>query len=147
MGEPAGRIVMVTDGRVLEIPASRPARLSRLEGSVEWWESLAILGGSLLVLGAFVGAVLGSAAAICGFVLFLATAVVAGAERYEFATALGVSGVIWTSAGISVYLGTDPSLIGSLLGFAIVGAAALVAGMFGALRRRSGNPRRSRPAS
>ncbi|HEY1197769.1 MAG TPA: hypothetical protein VGG32_03470 [Thermoplasmata archaeon] len=137
MAEPAGRTMIVVDGRVLEMPSYRSASTARLEGSVAWWGSLALLGGSLLVLGAFVGADLGSATAIGGVVLFLVAAILAGAERYELATALGVSAVLWTSAGIAVYLGTDPSLIGSLLAFAIVGVVALVAGGLGALRKRS----------
>jgi hypothetical protein len=147
MVEPAGRSVAVIDGRVLEVPARRSASTLHLEGSVAWWGSLALLGGSLVVLGAFVGAGLGSEAAVGGVALFLATAILAGSERYEFATALGVSAVIWTSAGIAVNLGADPSWAGSFLAFAGVGVAALVAGGLGALRRRFRDLRHPDPAS
>lgn len=140
MGEPAGRMIVVTRSGVVEVPASRSAHAVRLEDSVAWWGSLAVLGASLVVLGLIVGAALGSAAAIGGFVLFLATAVLVGDERYEVATAMGISGVIWTSAGISVSLGTDPSLVGSLVGFEIVGVLGLVVGVPGILRARVRRP-------
>ncbi|MGA8711160.1 MAG: hypothetical protein WB786_08050 [Thermoplasmata archaeon] len=131
MTEPAGRTVLVVNGRVYEVPPRRSADLVRLEGSVIWWEALALLGGSLLILGGFLGADLGFAAALVGVALFFVTAVFAADERYEFATALGIAAVIWTSAGIAVDLGTDPSLIGSFLAFGIVGATMLIAGVLG----------------
>jgi hypothetical protein len=99
----------------------------------------------VLLLGAFVGANWGSAAAIGGFAMFLTTAVLAGTERYELATGLGVSAVVWTAAGISVYLGVDRSLFGSFLGFAFFGSTALVAGVLGIRRSRLREPDRSDP--
>lgn len=141
-----GRTVLLVNGRVLELPAVRSAQCVRLEGSVAWWSALAFLGGALVALGACVGAGLGSAAAITGVVLFLATGVLLGSERYEYATVVGVSAVLWTSAGIAVYLGTDGLLIDSLVVFALVGIAALVAGSLGAARARSKEALPSRAA-
>jgi hypothetical protein len=137
MAPPAERTVLVVNGRVHEVPARSSADGAHLEGSVAWWQSLALLGGLLLVLGILVGANVGVAAAIAGVGLFFATAVVAGDERYETATALGIAAVIWTSMGIALDLGTDPSLPGSLLSFAVVGAAMLIAGVLG--RRTAGS--------
>lgn len=131
------RVVIVVNGRVLEIPAYHPTGPTALENSVAWWESVVLLGVALVVLGVLVGADLGSVAAVGGVALFLATGIVAGAERYEAATALGVAAVLWTSAGISVSLGVDPSLIGSLVAFATIGAVVIVAGSWGAARRRA----------
>lgn len=141
MEEYVGRNVTVVDGRVVEVPAHRSVGFPPLEGSVAWWEALALLGGLLVALGAFVAADWGSATAIAGVLLFFAAAILAGADRYEFATALGVAAVIWTSAGISVYLGADPSLLGSFLGFVIAGTAALVTGGFRTLRSVRSPPR------
>ena len=145
MTEPAGRTIIVVNGRVEELPAHYPSRITGRGEATEGWISLALLGGLLLALGALVGTDQGSAAAIGGVVLFLATAVLGGAERYEFATALGVSGVVWTAAGMSVYLGIDPSLVGSFLGFAIVGVASVGAGTAGALRKRGRDSRGGKP--
>ena len=132
MNEPPGRSVVVINGRVHEIPAPRSVDWVRLERSVAWWASLALLGGLLILLGIFVGADLGLVSAIGGVALFFATAALAGDERYELATAAGVAGVVWTSSGIAVDLGTDPSLTGSLVVFAVTGAVMLLAGVLGA---------------
>jgi hypothetical protein len=140
MDERVGRSIIVVNGRVLEIPAHRSVVFPPLEGSLAWWKSLALLGGMLVVVGAFVGADWGSAAAIGGVLLFFAAAILSGSERYEFATAVGVAALIWTSAGISVDLRADPSLIGSSLGFVVVGAAALLTGSYGILRSRKVPP-------
>jgi hypothetical protein len=125
------------NGRVLEIGPSRSATGGRLESSATWWESLAILGASLVLLGSLVNSALGSAAGIGGVVGFLAAAALAGAERFELATALGVSGVVWTSAGIAVYLGVDRFLWGSFLGFVAVGGFALILGGAKSFQRRA----------
>ncbi|MGD0587388.1 MAG: hypothetical protein ABSA63_01135 [Thermoplasmata archaeon] len=137
MAEPACRTILVVNGRVHEIPARRSSDRVRAEGSVTWWESLALFGGSLVILGLFVGADLGFGAAIGGVALFLATAILAGEGRYEFTTAVGTSAMVWTSSGIAVVLGTDPSLIGSLFCFVFVGVAALALGLLGRSRARS----------
>jgi hypothetical protein len=136
VGESARQFVVVSGGRVLEVPSSLAAHHAYLANSVAWWESLALLGASLAILGALTGAVLGTAAAICGFTFFLITAVIAGTERYEFATALGVSGIVWTSTGISVSLGTDPSLVGSFVAFEVFGVSSLAVGVLGAVRAK-----------
>ena len=136
MEGPSERLVVTINGRVHEIPAYRPATGSRLGGAEAWWRPLLLLGGLLLVLAGFVGADLGSEAAVGGVALFLATAVVAGTERYELATALGLAGVFWTAAGISVALRVDPSLNASLLGLALVGLVSLAAGVLSVHRSR-----------
>lgn len=141
MGEPARQFIVTSGGRVLEVPSSPAAHRAYLASSVAWWESLALLGASLAILGALTGAVLGTAAAICGFTFFLVTAVIAGTERYEFATVLGVSGIVWTSTGISVSLGADPSLVGSFVAFEVLGASSLAAGVLGAVRAKHRNER------
>jgi hypothetical protein len=124
-------------------PGYRPATLVELRDTVEWWNSVALFGGLMvgLALGAAAGS--GEVVAIVGFALFLATAVVAGAERFEAATAVGAAAVIWTALGISLVLGTDPSPAGTALGFALVGAAAGIGGVAGRRRvvRREGPAR------
>jgi len=140
MEGPSERLVVVVDGRVHEIPAYRSAPGPELAGARRWRGALLLLGGLLLGLGGFVGANLGAEAAVGGVMLFLATAVVAGTERYELATALGVSGVVWTSAGMSVALGADPSLTGSLAGFVIVGLVAVGTAALGPFRPPAPQP-------
>ena len=87
--------------------------------------------------GILVGAGMGETVAISGVALFFGTAALAGAERTEIATALGGSGVVWSSTGISVVLGTDPSLVGSLVGLCVAGGAAVTIGILGAMRARA----------
>jgi hypothetical protein len=135
------RPIIVADGRVLGPSAYRPSAFAELEDTVAWWSALAVLGGLVLVAGVLVGSGRGEVVAISGVALFFATAVLAGAERTELATALGVAGVVWTSAGISLALGTDPSWAGSLVGLAALGGLGLLTGFVGALRANS----RSKP--
>jgi hypothetical protein len=144
--DPAGWRVIKVGDRFLEVTPSLSVGAFRAQRPDAWWSCLAVLGGSLLALAGLVGAGLGSVAAIGGVVLFLATAVAAGAERYAIATATGVAAVVWTSAGVSVDLGVDHSLFVSFLALASVGAAASIVGGLGALRRRSWNPPRSQSA-
>lgn len=146
MAEPAGRTVLVVNGRVIEMPAHRTTDRVRLESSPAWWGSLAWLGGALVVLGAFVGAGLGSATTIIGVSLFFATAILSGAELYEFATAVGASAVLWTSAGISVYLGADPSLVASMVALVVLGLVMLGAASVGIARTRSSDASHPQPA-
>jgi hypothetical protein len=133
MAESLGRTILVIRGRVVEVP---PSRADYRRDPRAWWKALSLLGGTLLGLGVSVGAGLGPLSAIGGVALFVAAAVVAGSERYEFATALGCAGIIWTSAGIAIYLGTDPSLGLTVLAFAAAGFAALAVGILGAFRAR-----------
>lgn len=114
--------------------AYRPSTLVDFEDTVAWWAALASLGGLLVGAGVLVGLGTGDAVAISGVALFFATAVLAGFERIEAATAVGVAAVVWTAAGISVALGTDPSLVGSFVGLAGVGAVAVAVGCTGARR-------------
>lgn len=123
--------------RSREAPPVPPRRFARLENSPAWRASLELLGGLLVALGVLVGLGLGTATAVGGFVIFLATGVVAGAESYEVATALGASGMAFTAAGISVVTGGDPSLGLSLLGFEVAGGVLLIGGL-AASRRRVG---------
>ena len=136
------RTVLVVNGRVHEVPAGRSVDRVRLESSVAWWTSLGIFGGLLAVLGVLVGTDLGVPAAIGGVSLFFATAVLAGDERYEIATALGSAGVLWTSLGIAVDLGTDPARSVSFVVLASIGIVAMAAGVLGGLRRKAGERRR-----
>jgi hypothetical protein len=137
MGEMADRVIIVSRVGIQEVGPHRSAQLVRLERSVAWWTSLATWGALLLPLGALVGSGLGPSGAIGGFLLFLVTAVVVGDEQYELATALGVSAVIWTAAGISVSLGADRSLVASLVALTAVGTLGLVVGVLGSLGARN----------
>jgi hypothetical protein len=128
------RPLIVVDGRLVSRSTYRPSSIVDLEDTVGWWSSLAFLGGLLLVAGLLVGAGEGEVVTLSGVAFFFGTAVLAGAERTELATPLGVAGVVWTASGISLVLGTDPSFLGSLLGFATAGGIAVVAGAFGAIR-------------
>jgi hypothetical protein len=137
MTESSERVVLVVNGRVHEIPAHRSPGGPGPRDAADWWVALIVLGGALVVLGGFVGFNLGPEAAVGGVALFVFTAIVAGVERNELATALGAAGVVWTSAGISVTLGADPWLLGSALGFAIVGVAVVAGGEIGVRRARA----------
>lgn len=137
MTEPEGRRVLVINGRILEVAAYRTAGPPRLENTVAWWESLVLLGGMLLVLSGFAAAGWGARAAIGGVVLFLVTAVLAGVERYEFATATGIAALLWTSAGVAVLLGLGGRPVDWFVAFAAAGVAMAVAGAAGAVRLRS----------
>jgi hypothetical protein len=146
VGEPTGRTVITVRGRVLETPVSRSPDAARLEDSVAWWSALGTLGALLALLGYPVVEGWGSPVAVLGVLLFFATAVVAGAERYEFATALAIAGVVWTSFGIAVVLGTDPSRLGSLVVLELLGSITVTTGALGAWRARA-RERRTAPGS
>ncbi len=133
------------NGQILSPSAYRPSTVVDFEDTVAWWSSLSILGALLVVAGILVGVGRGEVVAISGVGLFFATAVLAGVELTEGATALGVAGVVWTAAGISVALGTDPSLKGSLVGFVLVGVAAVGVGVLGSLRARARSGPTGRP--
>jgi len=143
MGDSADRTVLVINGRVTEIPAHQPGGPVRIENSVPWWESVALFGALLIGLAAFLGARDGAAAAVGGVALFLLTAVLAGTERYEFATAAGVAALLWTSAGVALYLGVGSAPAVWFVTFASAGSATTVAGTVGAVRLRSKGRRRS----
>jgi hypothetical protein len=132
---------IVVNGRVLPPSAYRPSTFLELGDTVAWWGSLALLGVLLAGAGILVGADQGEWLAISGVSLFFATAVLAGAERTEAATAVGVAAIVWTSAGIALVLGTDANLWASLLGFAAVGATAVALGSIGAFRVRARSKR------
>jgi hypothetical protein len=136
MGGRPGSPVVRIGGRVVPSSEYRPSALAGLGDTVAWWTALAVLGGGLVGAGLLVAAGWGEATVIAGVALFLATAVAAGADRTEIATALGTVAVVWTASGIAVVLGTDPSPIGSLVGFVVAGALALTAGGLGAARAR-----------
>jgi hypothetical protein len=131
---PSDGSVMRVGGRVVEPSRYRPSSVVRLEDTVAWWGSLGLFGGLAIGLGILAYGSGGSAAAVGGVALFLATAVVAGAERYEPATALAGAGIVWSSVGISLYLGTDPSPGSTFVVLSVVGAVALVLGGAGAFR-------------
>ena len=137
MGGEGGPPFVLADRRALERDRSSAVELLRVERTAAWYRSLGVLGGSMIVLGVLVGSNDALAAAIGGFVMLLATAIIGGAEKYELATVAGVSGVIWTSAGISGSLGTDPSPFVAFLTLALVGGFALATGVVGAVRLAS----------
>jgi len=141
MGGASERLVIVVDGRLHEIPASHPAGRARGQESKTWSSSLTTLGASLEVLGGIEYAGLGPETAICGFALFLVTAVLAGDGRYELATAVGVSAIIWTSVGVALVLGTVTPSVFALVALAVVGGVAL----FGGFASRPHGRRRSVP--
>ena len=121
------------------------------DGPLAPWAGLAVFGVLLTLLGLVVGWGFGSAAVVAGFCWFLGTAVLAGAEQRTLATALGASGIVWTSAGIAVLLRVDPSPWGSLVGFEPAGIAALVVAAWEVTRSRAagrrGDPARRPPTS
>ena len=142
MSESTGRTVLVINGRVMEIPGHRPAGPVGIERTVPWWSAVALVGLLTVVLGALLGLREGAAAAIGGVPLFLVTGVLAGTERYEVATGVGVSALFWTSAGATVYLGLGGPPVLWFAAFAAGGVAMTVAGLAGALRVLSETPHR-----
>jgi hypothetical protein len=140
--EPRSSPFVVVGGRVLPHSAYRPTPLAELADTRAWRAALAVLGSLLVGAGVLVGSGSGEATAIGGVVLFLATAVVAGMERNEIASALAVAAIVWTAAGISVVTGTDGGLLASLIGFVLVGISFVAAGLMGIV-----HPRASRPAA
>lgn len=143
MTEPEGRRVLVINGRILEVTAYHSSGPPRLENTVAWWGSLVLLGGMLLVLSGFAAAGWGARAAVGGVVLFLVTAVLAGTERYEFATAAGVAALLWTSAGVAVLLEIGGPPVDWFVAFAAAGAALALMGTAGTVRLRSGESDRT----
>ncbi len=132
---------IVVGERVVPRSAYRPAPLGELADTAAWWGALGVLGAGLVAGGTLLGVRTGEVVAIGGVALFLLTAVAAGAERTELATALAVSGMVWTAAGISVVAGVDGSVFVTGLAFALVGAILLGAGIVGwATRRRRPAP-------
>lgn len=123
----------------------RPATFLEVEDSRAWWGAVAALGG-LAVLAGILAPFLGPSLAIGGVLLFLATAVLAGAERLELATTVGTAGMLWTAAGVSFAFGADRSPSTTALGFAAFGAATLVLAGFGIRRLRGRTKRISRPS-
>ena len=146
MGATIGRIAIVDRGRVLEVTPSQSVADVRVEDSIAWWSAIAVLGGSFITLGALVGYSWVPVTAICGFVLFLVTAVLIGAGHHELATASCASAIIWTCAGVSVCLGTDSSSFATCLGFEAIGVVLVLVGALRWLRRRDllGDPSSSR---
>jgi hypothetical protein len=141
MAESTGRTVLVINGRVMEIPGHRRTGPIGIESKLPWWGAVTALGLLTVALGSLLGLREGTAAAIGGVALFLVTAVLAGVERYEAATALGVSALLWTSAGVAIYLGLGGPALLWFAAFGSGGAAMAVVGMVGALRVRSGTLR------
>lgn len=127
------------EGEVVTPRAYRPSTAFDFEDTVAAWSALAIAGTLIAIAGLLVVAGMGEAATLLGVGLFFGTAVVAGADRIEVATALGVGGVICMAAGVSAVLGSDPSRLGPFVGLAAAGALATGFGGVGALRahRRS----------
>lgn len=130
------RPMIVVDGRVLGPGSYRPSSVVDLEDSPAWWGSLSVLGGLLVVAGTLLGAQRGEISAVGGTALFLLTAVLAGVERTELATATGIAGIVWLAGGISVVLGTSAGGLEVFAGFAVVGGACVALGILGSLRSR-----------
>jgi hypothetical protein len=126
--------MIVVEGRVLSPSAYRPSSILRVENTVAWWASLALVGGTLVAAGLLVYSGAGETLAVAGVALFLLAGVLAGAEWLEAATAVGVGAIVWTATGISLVLDTDPSRAYSLLGFVVVGGMAVICGAIGASR-------------
>jgi hypothetical protein len=126
--------ILLVGDRVVPHSAYRPTPWAELSDTPAWWGSLALLGGLVALAGTTVGVSAGEATAIGGVLLFFATAVVAGAERTEAATALAVAGLVWTSAGISLATGADGAPTETLYAFVGVGIAVAALGIAGAIR-------------
>jgi hypothetical protein len=126
--------VLLVGDRVVPHTVYRPSPWSELSDTPAWWGALALLGGLITLAGATSGISSGEVTAIGGVLLFFATAVAAGAERTELATALALAGLVWTSTGIALAIGTDGSATGTLIAFAALGVALVVVGVAGAAR-------------
>lgn len=144
MDPPPSRGLIYAGGRVFEPAAYRPSSVLRLEDTVAWWTAVAAFGFLLVAAGTMALGRSGTALAIGGVVCFLATAVVAGSERFELATVLAIAGVVLTSIGISIVLGTDPSILGTAIVLLIFGAFVMGAGAAGG-RRAGARERLPRP--
>lgn len=130
----SGSPFVVVDERVVPRSAYRPSPFEDLADTPAWWASLVLLGALTIVAAGLLGARDGEATAIGGVVLFLATAVVAGLERAEAATALAISGLLWTSAGISMAAGFDGDALATGIGFAVAGIGLVGIGSAGLVR-------------
>ncbi len=135
--------MIVVDGRVVYPSAYRPSTFLDLEATVEWYRSLGLLGLLLSALGAAVAANGGELAAVVGVGLFFATAVLAGQDRVEIATALGTAGVVWAAIGISLTLGSVGPRIAVAAALVAVGTAAVLLALAGG--RSAGARARSAP--
>ncbi len=133
-------VLRVAD-RIVRHAAYRPSPWADLADTPAWWGALALFGALVAFGGTTVGIASGEATAIGGVLLFLATAVVAGAERTEAATALACAGLVWTSAGISLATGADGAPLATFAAFVGVGAFLIALGTVGAVR----SSRRARP--
>ena len=133
--------MIVVEDRVVYPSEYRPSTFLNFEDTIAWWRSLAVLGALVALLAVAVVGDEGELAAIVGVVLFFATAVVAGQERYELGTALGTAGVVWTATGISLVLRTlGPNAVPALAFGAVGGLVLLLslarAGRAGARAKR-----------
>jgi hypothetical protein len=129
------------DGRVIYRPGYRPSTFIDLQDTVEWWSALLVLGALLILAGALVVAGLTDPLAVAGVALFFATAVAAGSDRIELATAFGAAGVVWTATGIALALGTDGLPIPTAAAFQGVGLVALFVAAAGWHRARGRSKR------
>lgn len=123
--------MIVVDGRVVYPSTYRPSTFLDLAATVEWYRSLGLLGLLLGALGAAVAVNGGAAAAVVGVGLFFATAVLAGQDRIELATALGTAGVVWTAIGISLTLGSVGPRTAVAVVLVALGAAAVLLALAG----------------
>jgi len=130
------RTVRPAEGQLVDLPVGSVGSGVRGEAPNAWCQSAAVLGGGLVVLGVLVDRGVGTTTAIAGVSLFFATAVLAGFERYEWATAVGFSAIVWTAAGIAISLGTDRYPLGAAAGLGFAGAGLVVLGVVRARRRR-----------
>jgi hypothetical protein len=126
--------ILLVGDRVVPHTAYRPSPWAELTDTPAWWGALALFGGLLVAAGATVGFASGEVTAIGGVLLFFATAVVAGAERTEAATALALAGLVWTAAGISRAIGADGAPTETLYAFVVIGIVAVAVGVAGATR-------------
>jgi hypothetical protein len=135
--EHAGSPVVVVGSRVVPRSAYRPSPLGEIADTPAWWSAITVLGGLLVGVGILLALGSGTATAVGGVLLFLATAVVAGFERVELATSLALSAITWTAAGTSVVMGVDPAVGPTSVAFLAVGVVLLGLGVWGRARHRS----------
>jgi hypothetical protein len=129
-----GSPLLLVGDRVVPRGAYRPSPWSDLADTPAWWGSLGVLGALVALAGGTSGIAPGEVTAIGGVLLFFATAIVAGAERAEVATALAAAALVWTSTGISLASGTDGSPSATLDAFVGVGVLLALLGVAGAMR-------------
>jgi hypothetical protein len=126
--------ILLVGDRVVPRSAYRPSPWSELANTPAWWGALALFGALVTLAGATAGIRSGEVTAIGGVLLFFATAVAAGAERTEIATSLALAGLVWTSTGIALALGSDGSPTETLYAFAAAGVVLVMVGIAGAAR-------------